>query len=89
VLRKEWSREEAQRQQLRSDLLGALTENPAPTVVNVCATWRVFEPDLFPAESIKWRRDLLRRMSEKRPRKNEAPTREASSAWKEDQRVVG
>ena len=72
--------EEAQREQLRSDLLGALTENPAPTVVAVCAAWRVFEPGLLPAESIKGRRDLLRRVSEKRQRKNETPAREVSSA---------
>lgn len=60
---------EAQREQLRSDLLGALTENPAPTVVAVCAAWRVFEPGLLPAESIKRRCDLMRRVSEKRQRK--------------------
>jgi transcriptional regulator len=36
-----------------------------------------FEPGLLPAESIK------------RQRKNEATTRETSSAWKEGQRVLG
>jgi hypothetical protein len=79
----------AQREQLRSDLLGALTESPAPTVVAVCAAWRVFEPGLLPADSIKRRRDSLRRVSQKRRRKNAAPTREASGAWKEGQRVLG
>ena len=64
---------EAQREQLRSDLLDTLTESPAPTVVALCAAWRVFEPGLLPAESIERRRHLWRRVSEKRQRKNEAP----------------
>jgi hypothetical protein len=41
--------EEAQRNQLRSDLIKALAENPAPTVLAVCAAWRVFEPSLLSA----------------------------------------
>jgi hypothetical protein len=37
LLGKRMAYEEAQRKQLRSDLIGALAENPAPTVLAVCA----------------------------------------------------
>jgi len=49
LLEKRTAYEEAQRKQLRSDLIGALAENPAPTVFAVCEPWRIFEPNLLPA----------------------------------------
>ena len=42
--------EEAQRKQLRSDLISALAESPAPTVPTVCRRLGyIYEPGLLPA----------------------------------------
>ena len=50
LLEKRTAYEEAQRKQLRSDLISALAENPAPTVPAVCrAAWYIYEPGLLPA----------------------------------------
>ena len=50
LLGKRMAYEEAQREQLRSDLIRALAEDPAPSVPAVCqSAWYIYEPGLLPA----------------------------------------